>query len=152
MPDLIPGSVIEAADWPPSVSDSDSTTVLNVANTSYIPGTPEVAVPFIAPSSGRVLLIVSLAAGDNTGTWRLAHAPEIYEGGDATGTRVVDADVGLRGVLTPQTATNFGCWSRITLLENLTPRAQYYARGVYRVTGGSSCDMTYRDIAVMAVP
>lgn len=151
MPDLLAGSLIRAADWPPSHYQNSSLEILNISSTSYITGSTVVDFTFEAPTTGRVLLAVSLAATDSAGN-RVSLAPEVYQGADATGSKILSADVGNRGVLSASTATNYGWWSRVTILEGLEPRALHYARTVHRVDGGSTADITFRDLSVMAVP
>lgn len=152
MPDLTAGTLIKAGDYPVPAYASDTTTILNISSTSYIPDSPVVATTFKAPSTGRVLVTVGLQGGDNTGTNRIFLAYQVYLGADATGTLVRGASVEAYGVGSPSKATNYCTWSRSSVLDGLTPDATYYVRTMHRASAGATCDMTYRDVMVEALP
>lgn len=150
MADLSAGSLIQASDWPISGGASDGTELLNVSSTSYVPGTPAVGFQFRGSTTGRVLLTVSCAGRDDNALQSVLLAPEIYAGADATAAIFLPADVGNRGVRTPDQSTNYCWWSRMTLLEGLDKDQLYFARTVHRVLAGNA-DITFRDIMVQAV-
>ena len=64
--DLSAGTRVKALDFPRAQQVYDLTSQLNLTNTSYAVGTPEVAVRFLAPSSGRVSVAVSAGVRNNT--------------------------------------------------------------------------------------
>lgn len=151
MADLSAGSLIQASDWPVSARAADGTDILNIASTSYIPGTPVVSIQFRGSTTGRALLTVSLSARDDNGIQSVMLAPEIYQGADATAPLFLPADVGNRGVRSADQSTNYCWWSRTTLLEGLTQDQLYFARTVHRVIAASG-DISYRDIMIEAAP
>lgn len=152
MPDLTAGTLVKAGDYSVPVYAFDTTTILNVSSGSYITDSPVVDTTFIAPTTGRVMITVGLQAGDNLGLESLLLAYQVFEGSDATGPLVRGADVGNWGVRSPSKSTNYATWSRCSILDGLKPYEQYYIRTVHRVTGGSSCDLTFRDVMVEPVP
>lgn len=161
MPDLVSGTRIRAADHPPAVFEQDATAQLNITSNSYITGTPVVDQTFVAPTSGRVLLAVGGGGRDNDATpaERALIAPQVFEGTDATGVEIVPPAASRRGIMSMNTSDGYGRWSRITLLEGLTPERTYYARVMHRAlhpddptTLPDSADILPREIAVISVP
>lgn len=148
--DLRAGTTVYALDFPPTVQASDSTTIANISSTTYIAGTPEVGTTFTAPSSGRVRLIVSALARDNGATAeRFLFVPQVFLGTSSSGSEVLGPAIRGRGMSTMGEATNYHAHDRSTMLEGLTPGATYYARTLYRVTGGTSVDCIYRGIIIV---
>lgn len=152
--DLVAGTRILAADFPVGVGVVDDTNQENISTTTYTAGSPVVDRTFVAPTSGRILLIVGGGARDNAGTPsnRAFITPEVFEGVDASGTQVLPPDVTTRGVTSVNTSSTPGFWCRASLLEGLTPEATHYARVLYRVDGGTTVDVIARDIEVIPVP
>lgn len=149
MTDLLAGAKVKAADRPTAVTATDTTAINNITSTTYIPGSPEVGTTFVAPTSGRVVLTVGGGFRDDTaGTNRVHIAPEVYLGTGSAGSSFLTADVTTRGVGSVG-ATNFHYRSRTTLLTGLTPGSTYYARIVYKVSGGTTSDIAARDITVV---
>lgn len=146
MTDIKAGAKVLAADFPEGKNSASQTANDNISSTSYIAGSPEVGTTFVAPTSGRVLLTVG--AGFKDGTNRVHVSPEVYLGTSSAGSVFLSADVTLRGVGSVSAATNYHYRSRTTLLTGLTPGSTYYARTVHKVSGGSTSDITVRDIAV----
>lgn len=143
------GSVIQAGDFPSAVWAADDTTQANVSSTSYIPGSPEVSVTFVAPTSGMVLLSVGLSARGDAD--RVHLAPEVRVG-SASGSVVLSGDVTRRGVGTPAGIPNYVYRSRTTILGGLTPGQTYFARTLHKVSGGNTADINVRDITVAPLP
>lgn len=147
------GDQISAGYWPESVQSDDGTTISNITSTSYITGSPVVSVTFTAPKTGRVGVcigggLVEQAAGNRT--WI---SYELYLGSSASGT-LIHAGIDVRGVNTSGDATASGdqTLGNMSMEENLTPGATYYAQVVYKVTGGSTNDITRRRIIVIPLP
>lgn len=151
MPDLTAGSRIMAVDTPPAVYTMDTTVLANLSDTSYTPGSPEVGVTFTAPTTGRVLLTIGGGLRNNgSNSDRVALAPQVFEGADATGTEVL-APTAYRGISSEgiTTAGDFAYRGRTTLLDGLTAGQQYYARVMYIIFGSNAtCDISARDILV----
>ncbi|MFC7380898.1 hypothetical protein [Sphaerisporangium rhizosphaerae] len=148
MTDILVGAKIKAADFPASMSAGDGTTLTALANTTYARGTPEVGTTFVAPTSGRILLTVAGGMRDGSQLNRVHIAPEIYIGTNALGTRILAADVTSRGVGSPAESAGFIYYSRTTLYSGLTPGTTYYAVVAYKVSGGNTSQIAYRQITV----
>lgn len=151
MPDILVGAEIQAADFPPAVWASDNTSNANISSTTYIAGTPSVELTFVAPTSGAVLLSVGVGGSDNGGTNRIHVSPEVRVGSVA-GAVVLAADVTNRGVGTPGEAAQNTHRSRTTLLTGLTAGTTYYARTMHKVSGGTTADISVREIVVVPTP
>lgn len=154
MPDLNAGQLVKALDWPPAVMAQDSTQINNPTNTSYIVGTPVVAVTFIGPTSGRVLLIVGGGVGNSAGADRVALSPEVRET-NSSGAVVLSATVTERGFCAENQANGFHYGSRESILDGLTPGQVYYAVVKYVVfgdPGAQTGDIAVREIIVAPVP
>lgn len=151
MPDLLAGSKIKALDTPPTVYALDGTVIANIADVTYVTGTPEVGVTFTAPTTGRVTISVGGGLRNNAANAdRIALAPQVFED-DSAGLEVLAPTV-LRGVSSEGIATagDFAYRGRTSMLDGLTPGQEYYARVMYIKfgTAGSTPDITARDILV----
>lgn len=152
MPEILAGALVRSNDRPTSQWEHDESTITNISSTSYIPGSPVVDVTFTGPTSGRVTLIVGGGVRDNgvgSGN-RVWVAPEVRVD-NVSGAVVLAADAEARGIgaCVFNTLTNeFHYMSRRTLLTGLTAGGTYYARVMYRVTGGTTCDLAARDLGV----
>lgn len=147
MPDLVSGSEIYAADWPPSVTWEDVTTLSNLSNLGYQTLSPALQGTFVAPTSGRVLITVGGTAFDNGGPLnRVYMVPQVFKGTSAAGVEVLPPNVGVRG------SAHYGGrpvgHSRITLLEGLEPGETYFARHLSTVTGGTTCRINSRQLII----
>jgi hypothetical protein len=149
------GRPVRALDYPPAVWAQDATQINNPSNTSYITGSPEVSVTFIAPTSGRVLIVVGGALGNGAGGDRVFLSPEVRLT-NSSGTVVLTPSVTSRGFGSDNCAGNFHYGSRESVLEGLTPGTLYYAVVKYVVitgdAGGTTQDIGCRDITVAAIP
>ena len=151
MSELLAGTTVKAGDTPPTVYSLDTTTISNISNTSYAAGSPEVGVTFVAPTTGRVLVTVGGGLRNNAANSdRVGLAPQIFET-DSSGTEILAPTV-FRGVASEGIATagDFAYRGRTTMVEDLTPGQQYYARVMYIKFGsaGSTPDISARDILV----
>lgn len=154
MADLNAGSPMKALDWPPAVMSQDNTQINNPTNTSYITGSPEVSVTFIAPTSGRILLVVGGGLGNSAGADRIAISPEVRET-NASGALVLSATVTERGYSSENQAIGFHYGSRESILDGLTPGQVYYAVAKYVVLadpGAQTGDISVREIVVAPLP
>lgn len=144
-------TLVTGYDTPPTVWDQDNTWQLNIDSTSFIPGDPEVGTTFMAPTSGRVLLILGGGGRDNEATNRVAIGPEIY-----TGTQPIDSnrvfEPDFNELWLPGEVTESIYASRVTMVSGLAPYEQHYARVVYRCTGGDTCDIFVREVIVVPLP
>lgn len=149
------GREVKALDYPPAKWSQDATQINNPANTSYITGTPEVSVTFIAPTSGRVLVVVGGALGNGAGGDRIFLSPEVHET-NAAGALVLSPSVTNRGFGSDICAGAFHYGSRESVLEGLTPGQVYYAVVRYAVVtsdaGATTQDIGCREIIVAPLP
>lgn len=130
---------------------SDETTISNPTNTSYAAGSPEVSVTFMAPTSGRLVLVVGGSVGNSAGGNRIFLSPEVRED-DSSGDVVLSPSVIPHGYSSIRGAGGFHYGSRRTLLEGLTAGATYFARVMHVVVsadgGTNTSDINARDITV----
>jgi hypothetical protein len=152
MPDTLIGATVKVDDFPRTVNAIDATQIDNISSTTFISGSPVVATTFVAPTSGMVLLSVSLGARDNGGSTARVHlAPEVRVG-SAAGSVFLSADVTRRGVGTPGEAADFAYRGRTTLLTGLTAGQVYYVSTLHKVSGGATADIAMRDVTVTPIP
>ncbi|MEU8055721.1 hypothetical protein [Microbispora bryophytorum] len=150
MSDYTAGTTLNALDCPPAVSASDATQINNPTNRSYIAGTPTVSVTFIAPTSGRVWIIVGGGVGNGSGSNRIFLAPEVRLN-NSSGSVIVAPSAPAHGWGAFKGANAFYYGSRRTMLTGLTPGQTYYARVMYECIndgGTDNGDIAYREIIV----
>lgn len=155
MPDLVAGSEILAADHPVTQSATDRTTIGPVSSTTYQESqnfSGVVETTFVAPTSGRVLVVVGCGAEEDASGGRISLAPQVFEGVDASGLVILPPHAGRHGVISANTASQGAYWSRITMLEGLTPGRSHYARLLFRSTDGIAATLEQRDLTIVPVP
>jgi hypothetical protein len=147
MPDPTAGSKLKALDFPPTAYAQETSTFTVTDVTFTTGGHPIVSLTFTANTFGKILLTVGgCGRGESAGT-RVEVAAQIFLGSDATGTEVLAATALGRGVIFPED-TEFSCMSRTTRLTGLTPGATYFARIQHRKLGGTTGDLTTRELCV----
>lgn len=154
MADITDGEIVLARDIPPAVMAQDNTILLQLTNTTYATGTPEVGTTFVAPTSGRVVIVVGGGARDNGTGDRVFLSPQVFIGTDASLDEVLAPTV-FRGFGSDDGTTEFMYASRSSLLTGLTPGQVYYARAVHLTTPGTdpdTADINSREIIVSPVP
>lgn len=150
-------TLVKGVDTPRSVWKQSVESLLNFGNGSGAKayGPPEVGIQFIAPTSGRVLIVVGGVARDNAGNNRVFLGPEVYRGTDAGGTSV---DTGsFQEVVTSPAATQTLYASRANLLTGLSPGEVHYARVYHYTTAhtgttAASSDVFAREIIAVPLP
>ena len=149
------GRPVQALDYPPAAWAQDATQIDNPSNTTYSAGSPQVSVTFVAPTSGRVLLIVGGGLGNAVGADRIFLSPEVRLT-NSSGALVLTASVTSRGIASDKCASRFCYGSRESVLEGLIPGQTYFARVMHVVmtaeTGATSGDIAARDIGVVPLP
>lgn len=153
MADIAVGKDIRSWDFPPTQFVTDDTPQLNLTNTSYVVGSPEVGIYFLGPNSGRVRMTVGGGLRDSAGTDRVFLSPQIFEN-DSNGTVFMSTTID-NGYGSDESSTQFQYASRSILVENLTPNQVYYARLLYAIGGLApvdTADLAARDIIIMPVP
>lgn len=154
MTDLAAGRRVKALDFPRTVDAYAQTTIANITDTSYTVGTPEIAVRFMAPSSGRVAVNISAGVRNNSANAdRLFIAFRILEG-DPDNSDLIQTDdvrLGISNWATQTDAYQYG--GHMTMVGGLTPGTHYYAQIRHRTTLGSgSADTSFRAISVIPLP
>ena len=138
---------------PVTVAIFDNTSNLNLTNTTYAAGAPEVGVTFVAPPTGRVLITVGGGVRNNAANSdRVFLAPEVFEGSDATtGSQVLAPSVAPYGCGSGGgfATDDFRYLCRTVMLEDLTPGGTHYVRIVHETSAGSgTADISAREITV----
>lgn len=151
MPDLNDGISVYGVDTPPSQYDQDWTTISNITTTTYVPGVPEVAVHFTAPTSGRVLVAIGAGIQNNAANAdRAIVTYGIYE--DSEDGPLIVAPTAYSGIISQGLAvsSSFKYVGAYTMEFDLTPGKSYYARMFYQtILGSGTVDIASRNIAVI---
>lgn len=154
---LSAGTPVRAADFPPAMFNYDQTTIANITDTAYVTGTPEVAVRFMAPTSGRVAVNLSGGIRNNTAANqdRVFLTFRILEGDpdDASIFWTEEVKYGRSNYAMLDANDEFEYGGHLTIVGGLTPGTFYYAQVRYRTTLGSgTADISNRQIMVFPVP
>lgn len=153
---LSAGTTVRAVDFPRSMQVLDRTSQLNITDTSYVTGTPEVAVRFQAPTSGRVAITVGAGVRNNSATQdRVWVAFIVYEGDPNSGSTVFTEEVkyGVSNHAISDASDDYSYHTKTSMLQGLTPGTWYYARVKHKTTvGNGSADIASRQITVFPIP
>lgn len=153
MTDIKAGDVISSTQWPPAKKDSSSTDILNITNTTFATGSPEVGTTFTAPDSGRVCVAMHCQGTQAAGGSRLFFEYRIYLGTSTSGTLFQTSDSALGAASSGSTAgTSEWSMGHLSMVEGLTPGSTYYAVVGYLTEGGTTSDINNRKIIVFPVP
>lgn len=153
--DLSAGTRVKAVDFPRAQQVTDQTTLANISDTSYVTGTPEVAVRVMAPSSGRVMVAVSAGIRNNTSANqdRLFVSFRAFEGDPADNNLFQTEEVKLGVSNTGAGADDFSYGGHGSMVQGLTPGTYYYFQVRHRTTLGSgTADISNRSILVIPIP
>lgn len=151
---LSAGTRVKALDFPRAWQSSQVVSVLNQSNTSYSAGTPEIAVRFMAPSSGRIAVALSAGTRNNgANADRIFVSFRILEG-DPDDNELIQASEVKRGLSNPATqGDDYQYHGHLTMVDGLTPGSYYYAQVQHRTTLGSgTADISHRGILVWPIP
>lgn len=154
MAEIRAGDEIDTDWWPESVRVVENTDQLNQTSTTYIAGTPECGVTFVAPNSGRVGVVVAAEMkNDDTAGNRIYVTFQMYLGTSSAGT-LVQSSSAARGVSTTgdTTASQYMTFANTSMIEGLTPGSTYFVRTMQRVDGGTTNDIGHRRLVVFPVP
>lgn len=152
--DLAAGTRVKALDFPRAVQSFQTVSVLNLTNTSYATGTPEIAVRVMAPSSGRVAVALSAGTRNNgANADRVFVSYRVLEG-DPNNDELIQASEVKRGLSNPATqGDDYQYHGHVTMVSGLTPGVYYYFRVQHRTTLGSgTADISHRGILVWPIP
>ena len=147
---LYSGSPILAADSMEHVSVADPTEQANVTSTSFVPWDPEITTLFIAPTSGRVLVLIRAGFDEDAGeTERGVVAPQIRKS-DRNGPIHQDAGISANSCSSSSyEAPLFQYVSRLTVVEGLQPGHIYWAQVMVLVSGGSNVDISNAQLHII---
>lgn len=151
---LSAGTVVKALDFVPAVQSFQDTAINNISTTSYATGSPECSVWAMAPSSGRVAVVLSGGTRNNgANADRIFVSYRIFEG-DPNSNSLVQSEEVARGLSNPATqADNFQYHGNVTMVDGLTPGTYYYFQARHRTTLGSgTADISYRALLVFPLP
>lgn len=154
-PQIRAGDQIEADWWPESVEASDATQISNITSATFIVGSPELGVTFVAPRSGRVGVCLSAGMFEQSAGDRLFLSFAVHEGTSTAGTQVRSPRTAF-GISTSGDPTAGGSGEMVhgnmSMVENLTPRSTYYAVTMIAVDAGTTNDIRQRRITVIPLP
>lgn len=150
---LSAGVPFREVDFPRSRFSFAQTDINNISSTSYAAGSPEVAVRFQAPTSGRVAVMLSAGVRNNAANAdRIFVTFRILEGDPADGDLFQTDEVkfGRSNPATQSDEHQYG--GQLSIVSGLTPGSFYYAQVRHRTTLGSgTADVAYRGILVFPV-
>lgn len=153
---LSAGTRVRAADFPPAVYVSDFTGQDNVTTTTYTSGTPQAAVRFRGPTSGRVAVHLGAGLRSNSATTdRLFVTFEIYTGDPSDDVIHHAAEVrhGVSNHAVSDANDDYSLAGHLTLVDGLEPGQWYFLRVIHRSTlGNGVADLVYRSALVFPVP
>lgn len=151
---LSAGTRVKAVDFPRAQQAYFTATISNQTNTSYEVGSPEVAVRFQAPSSGRVAVCVGAGVSNNgANADRILVTYQVFSGDPADAVIFLSPEEkrGVSNAATGGEAAQFA--GHTTMVDGLTPGDFYYAQMVHRTTSGAgTADISHRHITVWPIP
>lgn len=154
MPNLPRNGGVYGLDFPPSAYDQDWSAIINITTTTYIVGTPEVAVSVTAPTSGKVLVSVGAGIRNNAATAERGLVTyRIFE--DSANGALFSEPVDERGVKSCGIAASqeYQYHGNIDLISDLVPGVSYYFQVVHRsFLGNGTADIAARNLTVIPVP
>jgi hypothetical protein len=149
MPDILAGMPLPLT--PQAVWAQSQLSQLNLSGSTFVAGSPQVGVGFVAPPSGVVLCSIGGGVRDNTNDDRILMAPQVFVGSTG-GAQFLAPSVTEYGFVSLNVASNYHYGSRISLIHDLSPGVTYFARVVHSVSGANaSADITVREIVIAPV-
>lgn len=144
------GQRVLALDFTAAAHDEDSTEQTNIGS-SYVDGSPLVAVTFTAPSSGKVDIRLGLRARDNGAVSSIVLDFELRED-DATGSLILDVGANTRRLeLNAENDNRTQALSKGFLVTGLTAGQAYYAQTQHFASPAGSADLIYRSITAIPI-
>lgn len=154
MPTLPPGSNVYGLDFPPTQYDQDRTDIINVTSTSFIAGSPEVAVTVTAPTSGKLFVCIGCGLRNNAATTESVFVSfQVFE--DSSDGALYQAANRYQGVQSCGIAASqeYQYHGNMALVTGLEPGRSYYFQVVHMCQNGAGTgDISSRSIAVIPVP
>lgn len=141
---------------PPTETANDETYQIELTNTAYAPGTPEIGTTFLAPPSGRVRITVGGGLSDNGGSARdrIILTVQLWTV-NTDGSEVIQPVEAPRALIScaNNSLPAYGC--TVSMAEGLTPGQLYYIRLMHATSAGTdpdTADITYRSVIVIPMP
>lgn len=147
---LAAGTPITALDMPPAEENTDNATVFDNSNTSFADGDPPVNQLFIAPTSGKVIVIIGGGIRVASGSGRAQLAISVRED-DQNGVNIQPAILKESAMGGSTTETSYAYSSRSIVVEGLEPGRTYIARALHRTTA-SGAPMDYANRNIIVIP
>lgn len=148
------GGDVYGVDFPPSQFDQDWTPISNITDTSYVAGTPEVAVSVTAPTSGRLFTCVGGGFRNNAATSEQVFITfQVFE--DSPSGALFLAASNSRGIRSCGIASSqeFQHHGNMDLVTGLEPGRSYYFQVVHKASSSAGTgDISSRNILVVPVP
>lgn len=153
MSDLSAGTTVRAGDTPPTVSDAQSGSYTATITTFGIGTTggsyADCGVAFVAPTTGRVLVMWSSQVANNTADQACELSPFIREGSVVgSGTTFLASVINNKLRLVSPANNGVQHAGMTMLVTGLTPGDSYNVRLDHRVSGGIGT-FIYRKVAVL---
>lgn len=159
MPDLTAGSTILAQDTPTPAEASQNADETGFTDTSYTAGASECGDTFVAPTSGRVLVLWHSRFETNTTNTRTLVTVEVRTGGTIGSGTVVSAasDTSALESISNDAAGGVGGNARLQagmwrIVSGLTAGDTYNVRTMHRMTSAGNGDIFDRSVAVIPLP
>lgn len=152
---LSSGVPVRALDFPRAHQSFSQESQLNMTDTSYVNGTPEIAVRFIAPTSGRVLVVCGGGVRNNTtaNEDRIFLSFRIFEGDPNDNDLIQTEEVKYGRSNTAAGNDDYQYGGHGTMVGGLTPGTFYYAQFRHRTALGSgTADIAFRSLLVIPIP
>lgn len=150
MPDTFAGDEITRDHWPAAKIARNLVAIDDISNTSFAAGTTCELI-FVAPSSGRVAVVVQGGIDQDSAGNRAFITYELYLGNSASGTLIVAAKEANGISSNGGPASNDLICGNLTMVAGLTPGATHFARVMHRTEGGATNDITFRKLIVFPV-
>lgn len=150
MPDTFAGDEITRDHWPAAKIARNLVAIDDISNTSFAAGTT-CELTFVAPSSGRVAVVVQGGIDQDSAGNRVFITYELYLGDSASGTLIVAAKEANGISSNGGPASNDLICGNLTMVAGLTPGATHFARMMHRTEGGATNDVTFRKLIVFPV-
>ncbi len=154
MTDYVAGTEVRALDYPPAQYDEEDTLQSNYNSpSSYTEPSNQCRVTFIAPTSGRVKVVLGGGFRDDTNNNQGFLGVEFRET-NVSGAVVEPASAYMRGIVSMGEASDYYYHSRITILGGLVPGQQYFARVMVKAETATSAsvDLRLKNLAIIPVP
>lgn len=156
MADLLDGEIIKGLDFPSPREDEEPSNDTGVTDTTVTAGSSPCGEVFIAPTSGRVLVMwggrcESNANGSRVSIQCVTKTGNVLTEGDEV--KAPDQGVALETNDPPSGGQDsLTAGMQFYVLEGLTPGQEYNSVVMYRSLGGGSVDIFHRHLAVIPIP